>query len=125
MDRITDYAEEILQMETDFASMAADSGLMHAFLQYAADDAVIMRSNKIYKGKSAIQAYFEAQTLKNIQLQWKPDHIDVSESGDMAFTYGNFTFSATTPEGEEVRSEGIFHTVWKRQADGNWKFVYD
>ena len=27
--------------------------------------------------------------------------------------------------GNENSMEGIFHTVWKRQEDGSWKFVWD
>jgi len=125
MDRPTDYAREILDMEAQFAQMAADSGVESAFLYFVADDGVIVRGNKTYQGKAAIKGYFNDQKLKNVKLSWKPDHVDVSESGDMAYTFGKYKFEAESPEGEPISAEGIFHTVWKRQSDGNWKFVYD
>ena len=30
-----------------------------------------------------------------------------------------------SPEGEEVTREGTYVTIWKKDADGNWKFVLD
>ena len=84
-----------------------------------------MRGDKIYKGKEAIAQYFSKQTLQNVKLKWVPDHIEVSSSGDMAYTYGKYTFNAENDKGEGIHAEGIFHTVWQRQSDGEWKFVYD
>ena len=63
--------------------------------------------------------------MENIKLEWKPDYIDVSISGDLGYTYGKFTFSAIDTTGKLIESEGIFHTVWKKQEDGSWKYVWD
>jgi ketosteroid isomerase-like protein len=49
----------------------------------------------------------------------------VSACGDLGYTWGSYTFTATDSLGATHRSEGIFHTVWKRQPDGSWKFVWD
>ncbi len=119
------YKAEIMQTEKDFAIMAKEEGLQAAFLFYAAEDAVINRNDSVLKGKEAIRVYYEKQSLKDVQLDWKPDYIEVSLSGDLAYTYGKYTFSAMDEQGEIIKSEGIFHTVWKRQADGSWKFVWD
>ncbi len=27
--------------------------------------------------------------------------------------------------GNDIDNKGVFHTVWKRQADGEWRFVWD
>ncbi|MBS2210594.1 DUF4440 domain-containing protein [Carboxylicivirga mesophila] len=121
---MTNYLEEVKQTELAFAQMAKEKGVTEAFLFYAAEDAVIMRNNKLIKGKDAIQAYFEdhTDTYQNIELKWSPDKVDVAASGDLAYTYGNYQLINHT-SGET--SEGIFHTVWKRQGDGQWRFVWD
>ena len=116
---------EIIQAEHDFATMAKEKGMAEAFLAFAAEDAVINRNDSLIKGKAAIKAYFDNQTLKDEQLAWKPDFVDVAASGDLGHTYGKYTFSAITSTGESIQAEGIFHTVWKRQEDGSWKFVWD
>ncbi len=122
---ITSLKSIIIQTEKDFAKMAKQKGVSEAFLYYADDDAVLSRNNTLIKGKKQMKEYFEKQTWKEVKLQWKPDFIDVAKSGDMAYTYGHFSFSAIKPDGKPVEAEGVFHTVWKKQKDGKWKFVWD
>jgi ketosteroid isomerase-like protein len=43
----------------------------------------------------------------------------------MAYTYGSYIFTTIDASGNKQESRGKFHTVWKKQADGSWKFVYD
>ncbi len=121
---MTNYQEEVKQTELAFAQMAKEKGVAEAFLFYAADDAVIMRNKQLIKGKSAIQTYFEerSKAYQNIELKWNPDKVDVAASGDLAYTYGNYQL-INHANGET--SEGIFHTVWKRQSNGQWCFVWD
>jgi ketosteroid isomerase-like protein len=121
---MTIYQEEVKQTELAFAQMAKEKGIAEAFLFYAAEDAVIMRNNQLISGKNAIKAYFNkrADAYQNIELKWRPDMVDVATSGDLAYTYGNYQLiNHDTNE----KSEGIFHTVWKRQSDGQWRFVWD
>lgn len=118
------YLEEIKQIEADFALMAANEGISKAFVHYAAEDAVLFRNNQLIKGKLAITEYFKQRQddYKDMELTWSPDKVDVAESGDLAYTYGQYKLiNKTTGQ----VSEGVFHTVWKRQSDGQWRFVWD
>lgn len=124
-EKHVEYKIEVLKAEASFALMAEEKGMAEAFLYFASDEAVINRNDSIIKGKEAIRQYFKNQTLKEINLQWEPDFVDVSASGDMAYTYGKYYFNAVDSAGNRIFSDGIFHTVWKRQEDGSWKFVYD
>ena len=117
--------KEILEVEAAFNAMAAESGLKQAFLAFAAEDAVLSRQGKILKGKKEIEAYFNKQTLQEVRLQWEPEFVDVADSGDFGYTYGPYLFSGKDSTGQEIKANGIFHTVWKKQADGSWKYVYD
>ena len=117
--------QEIRQAEEAFAAMAGREGVPAAFLTFAADSAVLNRNNRIIKGKAAIRDYFAQSTLKNVSLQWAPEFVEASASGDMGYTYGPFRFSAVDTAGQKIEAEGLFHTVWKKQPDGQWKFVYD
>ena len=125
MQTVEKYKNEIVQVELDFAATAKKEGVPKAFLAYAADDAVLQRGNKIINGKQAIKVYFDRQTLREVKLEWAPDFVDVSDAGDLAYTYGKYTFSAKDSTGKPIEASGIFHTVWKRQQDGSWKYVWD
>jgi len=117
--------KEIEETESEFAQMASEKGIPEAFIYFAADNAVILRNNSIIRGKDSIKIWFSQQSYSNISLTWKPDFIDVSESGDLAYTYGKYTYSIIDSTGKERTSSGIFHTVWKKQPDGSWKYVWD
>ena len=117
--------QEILQAEKDFAAMAEQEGVPAAFLAFAADSAALNRNNRIIKGKAAIRAYFEQSTLQDVSLKWSPEFVETASSGDMGYTYGPFRFSAVDTAGQQIQAEGVFHTVWKKQPNGEWKFVYD
>jgi ketosteroid isomerase-like protein len=115
---------EILQAEKDFARMAKEEGIAKAFYTFSAVDAVIRRDT-LYRGKDAIKAFYEKQTNKDVKLEWTASFVDVSASGDLGYTFGTFSYAAIDGSGKPVNAKGIFHTVWKKQADGKWRFVWD
>ena len=126
-DQITmeKYKREIRDTELAFAKLAKEQGLKVAFTTYAADDAVINRGDNLIKGIKAIEEYYANQKFLNVSLEWEPEFIEVAESGDLGYTYGPYIFKATDSNGKEISSEGIFHTVWKKQANGDWRYVWD
>ncbi len=119
------WKEEIMQVEKEFNDMAQEEGLAVAFSQFAAQDGVLRRRKKIVSGPKEIKDWYEKDYREGDALTWKPTFVDVSASGDMAYTYGNYVFSSLDTLGKKKESTGIFHTVWKRQQDGSWKYVYD
>ena len=124
---IEKWKAEILETEREFAAMAQKEGIPEAFLTYAADDAVLMRNNSLIIGIEALkESYKKGKSAGNkVSLDWKPDFVDVALSGDLGYTYGKYTYTTTDSIGKTNVIEGVFHTVWKRQADGKWKFVWD
>ena len=80
---------------------------------------------EVIQGKVAIADWYRKDVRPNETLTWSPTFVDVSQSGDLAYTYGDFTLSFPDSLGQIQKRTGIFHTVWKRQKDGNWRFVWD
>jgi ketosteroid isomerase-like protein len=117
--------EEIKKAEEAFNAMAADKGLKEAFLTFATEDAVLNRGQNLIKGKDAIANYFDSQSITDVKLSWHPEFVDVAKSGELGYTYGPFVFSGIDTSGNDINAKGFFHTVWKKQNDGTWKFVYD
>jgi ketosteroid isomerase-like protein len=126
-NQISVWEAEILETEQAFSQMSQEAGIPAAFLEYAADEAVLMRNNGLVKGKDAISQYFKSspQPDSTAQLSWKPDFVSVAASGDLGYTYGEFVFSTRDSLGQVQTQKGVFHTVWKRQPDGRWRFVWD
>ena len=122
---IEEYKTEILNTERAFAALVKEEGQKAGFLTYASEDAVLQRGDKLIKGKKAIKEYFEDYKYKNVHLEWEPDFIDVSESGDLGYTYGQYKFEGTDESGKIIQATGVFHTVWKREPNGEWRYVWD
>jgi ketosteroid isomerase-like protein len=120
------WKKEVEDTERAFSAMASENGIPAAFLAFAADDVTLLRGNVLIKGKEALKKSFDERFKSGREkLTWAPDFVDVSDSGDMAYTYGKYVFTSTDSLGNKTTQEGIFHTVWKRQGDGKWKFVWD
>lgn len=121
------WKNEIARAEADFARMALREGIEPAFLAFAAEDAVLMRNNQVVRGREEIRQWFAERPSdpSRIRLDWKPDFVEVSASGDLGYTYGSYTLTITDSTGTAQTQTGIFHTVWKRQPDGAWRFVWD
>lgn len=126
-EKIESWKKEIVDTEAAFAQLAASKGIQSAFTAYAADDAVLKRSEKLIIGKPAIEIWLEQNRdgATGVKLSWSPDYVDVAASGDLGYTYGKYTIEVTDSLGNVKTDTGIFHTVWKRQADGSWKYVWD
>ena len=124
---VEQWKNEIIQTEKNFADMASSNGIAQAFLFYAAEDAVLERNDVLIKGKQSIADKLKKNNSNSMEvtLSWKPDFVDVSNSGDLGYTYGKYQYVSIDSLGNKQESEGIFHTVWKRQKDGSWKYVWD
>lgn len=126
-DSMEKWKSEIYKTEQEFAEMAAKEGIPKAFLAFAAQDVVVKRGKKLIIGIEALEESYEANNpgSGSVSLTWKPDFVDVSASGDLGYTYGKYIYMQTDSSGISQIDSGVFHTVWKRQLDGKWKFVWD
>ena len=106
--------------------MTSEKGIAEAFYFYADQNAVIKRENDtLIKGNENIKRYYDAQTNKNAVVNWTADYIDVSDCGTLAYTYGKYSWNIKNEDGTVSTYKGIFHTVWKKQKDNRWKYVWD
>lgn len=122
----TKAENEIRQTERKFQQMTAEKGVTEAFYYFADDHAVILRENDtLIKGKDNIRHYYKKKNLTNASVDWTPDYIEVSECGTLGYTYGRYTWKMRKESGETIEYQGVFHTVWKKQADKSWKYVWD
>ncbi len=117
---------EIEQAEKEFDKMASEKGIEEAFWFFADSNAVIKRGNdSLVHGKEGIRNFYSGAYYKTATVTWSPDFIDASASGDMGYTYGKYTWRSKDSTGAVTEAKGVFHTVWKKQPDGSWKYVWD
>jgi ketosteroid isomerase-like protein len=117
---------EIIKTEKDFEKLVAEKGPAEGFYQFADSNAVIKREHDtLIVGKNNIKNYYLNQKLQKPTVTWSPDAVTVSDAGDMASSYGKYKWIIKDASGKEQISKGVFHTVWKKQKDGSWKYIWD
>lgn len=116
--RGTANEHELLSADSLFAALSVRNGAKAAFLDFAASDAMTFGSGAAFNnGHDAIAAGFDTFPAGAV-LAWTPVFAEVALSGDLGCTAGEATIAAR-------RYFSKYLTVWKRQANGSWKFVAD
>jgi ketosteroid isomerase-like protein len=118
--------QEIFNVEKSFEKMCKEKGIAEAFYFFADDNAVIKRQNDtLISGKENIRDFYSSDVYVNASVSWTPDYIYLSELADLAYTYGKYTWKFPDEKGDAIVFKGVFHTIWKRQPDKSWKYVWD
>jgi len=118
-------AEMLKQLEGEFMKAALEKGSA-GYMSYYADDSVeVPNGAPLIQGKIDIAKGMGFLDDKNNQLIWTPVGGDISASGDLGYTYGNFEFHSKNKEGQPSIEYGKYTSIWKLQKDGSWKVVLD
>lgn len=120
------FKQEIIAAEKSFCETAKEKGIAEAFYLFADSNAVVKtQSDSLLHGPAAIREAWADPIYADVTMTWAPDYVDVSDDGTLGWTYGHYTMIGKDSVGAEESFTGLFHTVWKKQKDGNWKFVWD
>ncbi|MDP5102780.1 MAG: hypothetical protein NWP98_02530 [Erythrobacter sp.] len=103
----------IVAAELAFARAARERGQWTAFRMFAAPGALLHGVD----GPFAIEPWLATQTDPPVAVQWEPRAVAMSCDGALAISQGRLT----TPEG----LVGNFVTVWERQPDGAYRYIFD
>jgi ketosteroid isomerase-like protein len=110
--------EKVRAAETAFARTMADRDL-EAFGASLAEEAVFFGSTEVHRGKKAIttawSAYFASERAP---FSWHPEIVEVLASGTLALSSG----PVFGPDGNQI---GTFNSIWRLEADGKWRVVFD
>ena len=116
---------ELVRTEKEFFEFALAHTFAEAVHAYIADDGFV--ANSLTLGRGAQGERIKSDPAKAPHradvIRWQPLHAEVAASGDLGYTWG-VAESAATQDGP-FKPYGIYVTIWKRQAGGKWKFVYD
>ena len=126
-DRATISAreKEIRALEAAMMAAAAEKGAAGYMSFYAEDAVELPNGAQMLLGKDSIGKTMIFLDDKNNRLTWSPVHVDVSASGDLAYSFGNYEFRSIGKDGKPSVEHGKYTTIWKKQRDGKWKVVLD
>jgi len=118
---------DLKQTELNFSNASVKNGMGKAFVAFADSDVVKLNDGMfpIIGKKQLDKIYGKDKSHFPFQLEWSPERVDVAESGDLGYTYGNWKMTTKTQAGKDTVYYGNYMTVWKKQDDGTWKYVID
>jgi ketosteroid isomerase-like protein len=104
-----------------FSDFSVKHGFQKAFVEFAGDRVVLLKPNRMpIVGKQSLIKSYEGKSDSGVVLAWRPATAVIAESGELGYTYGFWTFVA-----QSDTSRGTYLTVWKKDSNGNWKFIAD
>ncbi len=110
-------AAPVVAAERAFAADFPAMGLAGSFSKWSTPDAVIITGGQ---ARTSAELFADAPQTRQAGeplIEWWPVFAGVSMSGDLGFTTG--------PAAQDGARYGHYFTVWKRQPDGTWRWVYD
>jgi ketosteroid isomerase-like protein len=110
-------AAQVRATETAFAKSMADRD--HAAFTARLADETVFFGRGVLRGKAAVaEAWKRFYEGPKAPFSWAPEKVEVLESGTLALSSG----PVYDPEGKRT---GTFNSVWRREADGQWRIVFD
>lgn len=108
-------AAPIVAAERAFAADAPSMGIAGSFNKWSVPEAIVIGGGQAQR---IGEAYPDGpRPADEPLLEWWPNFAGIARSGDLGFTTGGVAVNG--------RRTGHYFTVWKKQPDGSWRWVYD
>lgn len=105
------------------ATVARD---IDGFLGFLGDDVVFLAGGVLIPGKPAVrEAWKDLFEESGPTLSWRPTDAVVASSADLGYTVGTFELAGKDADGTPALGTGEYVTIWKKQADGAWRVLFD
>ena len=110
--------DQVRRTEIAFAKTMADRDFA-GFQKFLAAEAIFMSGGQAARGAAAVAARWKRlYDAPAAPFSWAPESVEVLDSGTLALSSGPVRDASG-------KRTGTFHSVWRREADGQWKIVLD
>lgn len=105
----------VVTAERAFAVDGAAMGVKASFLKHSSPDAIVIQPEPVNAHESLAAA--PDGKPGDPKLEWWPVFAAIAKSGDLGFTTGPYAVAG--------QRRGHYFTVWKKQLNGEWKWLFD
>jgi ketosteroid isomerase-like protein len=121
---LADLEQQVRCREIGFSKSveAQDRTLFASFI----DPDARFVGNKVDRRREAIaEAWAVFFTGDLPSIQWRPQIVEVLDSGDLALSRGPYRIIDKDENGDLREAWGTFNSVWRLNVDGEWLVVFD
>lgn len=112
-----ELTHQVFAAESSFAhAMAARD--VQAFAALVSAEAIFLGRRALQGKDSIVAAWRPFFDGPEAPFSWFPEVVEVLASGTLALTSG----PVRDPSGKQT---GVFNSIWRREADGHWRVVFD
>jgi uncharacterized protein (TIGR02246 family) len=126
MNEQESHAQAIVELE-DMAREAARAKDLDRYTSVYAEDAVLFWPGApMVVGRTAIREFIQAfWAMADSSQSFETVKVVISRAGDFAYSYGTVRVTLVDPSGRRMKDDGKYLSVYRKEADGQWKVVAD
>ncbi len=118
---------KLLRRDAEWADLASAGKDVEKIVSYWSDDAVlIFPGHPVLEGKAAIRAYVaESLNTPGFRIHWVSERPVFSPDGKLAYMRGKNELTAPGQNGAPITVHLRGISIWRLDADGQWRCVVD
>jgi len=121
-----DVKEILMRLDREFDLATAERGAEGWASYFAEDGTMLVAGADPIVGRGAIfDAMQGAFDSGNYTLRWEPVFAEASADGSMGYTYGKYVRTTKDENGNVTTKTGKYTSIWRKQAEGDWKIALD
>ena len=122
---IPEEAQKLLDTDRQFAKTCLQLGTAEAFRLYLHEDALLL-SDGTFPVRCRDDIYSRMKSIEgNAVLSWEPREAQVSQSGELGWSWGTYTFSWQDDQQQTQTEHGKYLNIWCKDKQGQWKVLVD
>jgi uncharacterized protein (TIGR02246 family) len=117
----------LLERDAQWAAAAAEGQDIERILEFWTDDALVYPPGlPVVDGKAALRAYVQASLgIPGFRITWTSSDVRLSSDCQLAYLLSQNVVTAPGSSGQLTTSRGRAVTIWRREADGEWRCAVD
>ena len=120
-------ATQLLRRDAEWSALAQEGRDIDGILSYWTEDAVVLPPGQpAVSGKTALREYVQASLqIPGFRISWESSDVHFSPDGNLAYLFSRNAVTMNGDDGAPATSHGRAVTIWRRDADGEWRCAVD
>jgi len=116
---------KLLKADWSFSKMSLEEGAAEAFKYYLMEDAKLLPAGG--DPIAGIETIYEIMKpgYEQIVLRWEPKEANVSNGGDLGYTWGEYTMTFQADTDSQYSLTGKYVNIWRKNESGEWRVIID
>ena len=118
--------QRLLARDAEWAAAAEQRDVERSLECFTEDAVMYPPGMPVVAGKTALRAYVQSSlSIPGFRISWSSSEARISPDGQLAYLFGRNSVTAPGPSGQLQTTYGRGVTIWRREADSQWRCAVD